>query len=767
LNATNGAFLWSYTTGNSVTSSPAVVDGRVYVGSLDNRVYALNATNGAFLWSYTTGNSVTSSPAVAGSRVYVGSGDDNVYDFGPLPLSVTISPDSATLNVDQSQLFTSSVTGGISPYTYQWYLNDAPVSGATNFTWTFTPALPGSYTIFVVVNDSATPPTSVQSNKAPVTALSAIVYIMNDGSVVPSYAPISSLDKVTYTFTGNISYPAYYGIVVERSNILIDGKGYVVQGNQSGTGISLASISNVAIKNTNIKGFSFGIHLYSSSGNTISANNVTANGNGIWLVSSSGNTISANNVTANGNGIWLVSSSGNTISANNVTANSAYGIWLVSSSGNVLSGNVMAGNTFNFGVYGDVLNDFVNYVDASNLVDSKPVFYLMNRSNIVISPTTYPEGVGYLSLVNCANVTVQGLTLTKNLQGLLLANTTDSKITDENITANGRGIWLVSSSGNTISANNVTANGDGIWLVSSSDNNITTNKIANNNFFGLLLQSASNNNIVYHNSFIGNYAQASTDSMSIGNTWNDTYPSGGNYWSDYTDVDQKRGPNQDQLGSDGIGDTRCVIDLDNQDHYPLMKAYGGAYDIGMASITKSRTIVGRGLSLNLSVKVVNYGIYSETFNATIYANTTIIVTFRNITLTSRNSTTITFTWNTTDFAKGKYAISTYVTPVPDETDSADNNCTGGSMSITEVGDLGGYPPGSHVAQFFICDGSCGPDDMQLFIQCYRGTAPPEAMYLGDLGSGKPVPQFFKFDGKVDFQDIPLFLRCYRGQGPDP
>lgn len=69
-------------------------------------------------------------------------------------LSVTISPCSATLDVGQSQLFKSSVTGGTSLYTYHWCLNGAPFSGATNSTWTFTPTSPGSYTVYVKVTDS-------------------------------------------------------------------------------------------------------------------------------------------------------------------------------------------------------------------------------------------------------------------------------------------------------------------------------------------------------------------------------------------------------------------------------------------------------------------------------------------------------------------------------------------------------------------------------------------------------------------------------------
>ena len=70
---------WSYATGSDVDSSPAIANGVVYVGSWDDKVYALGAGTGALLWSYTTGNVVTSSPAVANGVVYVGSDDDNVY----------------------------------------------------------------------------------------------------------------------------------------------------------------------------------------------------------------------------------------------------------------------------------------------------------------------------------------------------------------------------------------------------------------------------------------------------------------------------------------------------------------------------------------------------------------------------------------------------------------------------------------------------------------------------------------------------------------
>ncbi len=70
LDASTGDFIWSFTTGNFVHSSPAVADGRVYFGSEDRKIYCLNALSGDFTWSYTTGSIVISSPAVADGKVY-------------------------------------------------------------------------------------------------------------------------------------------------------------------------------------------------------------------------------------------------------------------------------------------------------------------------------------------------------------------------------------------------------------------------------------------------------------------------------------------------------------------------------------------------------------------------------------------------------------------------------------------------------------------------------------------------------------------------
>jgi hypothetical protein len=76
------------------------------------------------------------------------------YAPPPPPLSVSISPLSASILVGQSVTFTSTVSGGYTPYTYHWYLNGNPVSGATSNTWAFTPTTTGIYHIYLKVTDA-------------------------------------------------------------------------------------------------------------------------------------------------------------------------------------------------------------------------------------------------------------------------------------------------------------------------------------------------------------------------------------------------------------------------------------------------------------------------------------------------------------------------------------------------------------------------------------------------------------------------------------
>jgi uncharacterized repeat protein (TIGR02543 family) len=81
LNATTGQVSWSQTlfTGTYVWCSPAVANGLVYIGCNDQKLHALYTNNGTQKWEFETGNSVQSSPVVVDGVVYFGSNNGKLY----------------------------------------------------------------------------------------------------------------------------------------------------------------------------------------------------------------------------------------------------------------------------------------------------------------------------------------------------------------------------------------------------------------------------------------------------------------------------------------------------------------------------------------------------------------------------------------------------------------------------------------------------------------------------------------------------------------
>jgi hypothetical protein len=110
-------------------------------------------------------------------------------------------------------------------------------------------------------------------------------------------------------------------------------------------------------------------------------------------------------------------------------------------------------------------------------------------------------------------------------------------------------------------------------------------------------------------------------------------------------------------------------------------------DIAVTKIILSKTIVGQGFNISINVTVANQGDFTETFNVTTYANQTLIGEIYNVELTSRNFTTILFTWNTTGLAKGNYTISAVADTVPGETDTADNELIDSWVFVGLIGDI--------------------------------------------------------------------------------
>jgi parallel beta-helix repeat protein len=278
-----------------------------------------------------------------------------------------------------------------------------------------------------------------------------------------------------------------------------------------------------------------GVDLSDRSNVTIKDTEIKAFIYGIDLSWSSLCRISGNRVADNlYGGVWLDGASSNVVSGNSITANNQYGIYLWYSPNNIISENNVAKNVADGIIVGVSSNDTIsrNYI-------------------------------------------------AENGAGIYLFGVDNSTISGNNISTNDEhGIWLEWSSSNSVSGNIVTNNRYGIllyckWGHGSPNNNIFENDITANEC-GIQLYNSSDN-FLCHNDFIDNADQVYSENSV--NVWDDGYPCGGNYWSDYSDVDLQSGLGQDEVGSDGIGDLPYEINGGNEDRYPLMGPFN-TFDAG-------------------------------------------------------------------------------------------------------------------------------------------------------------------------------------------
>jgi parallel beta-helix repeat protein len=296
--------------------------------------------------------------------------------------------------------------------------------------------------------------------------------------------------------------------------------------------------------------------------------------------------------------VTIERSEGNVVSSNTIV--NSGGIFITTSSNNVFRNNSVSATGIGFEVSGDPqpsLSSFINDIDESNTINGKKIYYLIDKSDLSINPSTYPN-IGYLALVNCKRMIVENNHL--NTQGMLLAWTTNSQITKNDVSNNqGNGIILNYASNNQITQNNINSNSEaGMRLSYSSHNTVSGNYITRNQVGLSLLLFASNNtinenniadqdigislrtssnNLIYHNNFVNNTKQVyDVGWQGIGqpfpgvplpseNIWDNNFPAGGNYWSDYSN----QYPEAKELGTAGIWDTPYVVDENNQDRYPL------------------------------------------------------------------------------------------------------------------------------------------------------------------------------------------------------
>jgi len=151
-------------------------------------------------------------------------------------------------------------------------------------------------------------------------------------------------------------------------------------------------------------------------------------------------------------------------------------------------------------------------------------------------------------------------------EGISVYQSSNNKVAGNHVSAQTASIRVDQAHNNRISGNNATDSYDGIEIWSSSNNSIVENNITGNSW-GIRLSDSSNNRI-YHNIFFNNTHQVYLENEGE-DIWDDGFPSGGNYWSDY----REKYPNATETDHSGLWNTPYVLDSNNKDNYPIVPEF--------------------------------------------------------------------------------------------------------------------------------------------------------------------------------------------------
>ena len=233
-------------------------------------------------------------------------------------------------------------------------------------------------------------------------------------------------------------------------------------------------------------------------------------------------------------------------------------------------------------------NDNGIWLDTATGYSGVSSYYnLISGNNITLC---FWDAIGLAN--GASNNTIIGNNAVNNQYGITIGNLCCDNIVSGNFvdeTQYGWGIRVeYHGYRNIISGNNIRNTGYGIYFDRASYNNITGNKVEDSDYGVYFYKSADNR--FWHNNF-DNTQQVYID-LDSANVWDDGYPSGGNYWSDYAGSDAY---------GDGIGDSPYTIDGNNTDNYPLMVLLGSpvekrALDLSFNQTSKQLSFSVSGLS---------------------------------------------------------------------------------------------------------------------------------------------------------------------------
>ncbi len=335
--------------------------------------------------------------------------------------------------------------------------------------------------------------------------------------------------------------------------------------NSNRIGIILGELSNsnIIANNTCNLNDRYGIHLWKSS-NTIVNNSMFSCGlniGGDLLQHWNTHTIDVNN-TVNGKPLYywknvnggiippgagqvILANCQNVIVENQNVSDGSVGILIGFSTSNTINNNT-GSNAGGEDCCGIALKESSNGNTITNNTASN------NSYGIIIHKSS-----GNIIANNSVNSNSVGIAIGKCTGG-------NNIIIGNNIFSNvGGGISVGGCSGDTITNNIISNNLNGITLRESSSNfKIIGNTFSSNNNWGVQLYETSNGNTIYYNNFIKNKGGGVQARDTGSNQWDNGYPSGGNYWNDWTSPD---------ANGDGFVDNPYAISGgSNKDNWPFV-----------------------------------------------------------------------------------------------------------------------------------------------------------------------------------------------------
>ncbi len=406
----------------------------------------------------------------------------------------------------------------------------------------------------------------------------------NDGAIFRSSHDISITNCDIFS-NGQRGINAY-SIGKEEGNFeIIDSRIYL-----NWLGINIENVDSNVIENLTLyQNENSGIRLFESDSNSILHSSIYDQECGIKVINSESENISGNSIWGNAHGINISWSKGMEL-FNNEFNSSNTGVYSYHSE--IYAKNcIFASSTTGINSYDSSLN-----ATNCSFMNNTHGIYAVN-SSLSAEKCNFMENDKGILIYNSDNAGITNCSAYNNTYGILINSSSYAEIFNCSIFENVRGIYIEDGSGNAIQMCTIYNNTDGIDIANSSSN-ILTESLIHHNLYGLNLNAdeneirncsfwknvygagieKGNNNRIYHNNFAYNVENAFDNG--INNSWDNGYPSGGNYWSDYSGTDEYKGSEQNISGSDGIGDIPYKISGSGiADRYPLMELYENASSI--------------------------------------------------------------------------------------------------------------------------------------------------------------------------------------------